>query len=93
MDAGIRLMNKSNLKLTGVAFTMKKRSSDKLLAYKVLDMPGLGDVIVVDAYDMLAKTSEMVKKQDIVKQIQEGKWDRTRINVTLKAKGSEFIEE
>ena len=71
MDAGIRLMNKSNLKLTGVAFTIKTRSSDNLLAHKVLDMADPGDVVAVDVHDILVKTSEMAKKQDIVKQIQK----------------------
>ena len=188
VDAGIKLMNTANLKLAGVAFTVKTRPGDNLLIHKALDMAGPGDVIVVDAqgdmtnsllgelicfyamkrgingmvidgairdadtiselnfpmfargvtpkgpykdgpgeinvpiscggqivnpgdiivgdYDgvvvispkdaveLLEKTkATMAKEQDIVKQIEEGKWDRTWIDATLKAKGAEFIEE
>jgi len=48
MDAGIKLINKAKLKLTGVAFTVKTRPGDNLLLHKALDMAGPGDVIVVD---------------------------------------------
>lgn len=188
MDSGIKLMNNNNLKLTGVAFTVKTRPGDNLLIHKALDMAGPGDVIVVDAqgdmtnsllgelicfyaikrgingmivdgairdFDTIADLdfpmfargvtpkgpykdgpgeinvpiscggqvvnpgdivvgdcdgvvvispkdalellvltkATMLKEQDIVKQIEEGKWDRSWIDATLKAKGAEFIEE
>lgn len=49
MEAEINLMNTQELKMTGIAVTVKVRPGDNLMFHKALDMAGDGDVMVVDA--------------------------------------------
>ena len=49
IDASIKMVNKSALKLVGVALTVKTRPGDNLMVHKALDMANPGDIIVVDA--------------------------------------------
>lgn len=188
VDSGIKMVNKSQIKLTGVALTVRTRPGDNLMVHKALDMAKPGDVIVVEAQgdmtnsiigelmcyyaiergiagiiidgairdvdtisemslpvyargvqpkgpykdgpgeinvpiccgglvinpgdiivgdldgvvaispleapEILTKTKgTMVKEKEIMEQIKEGKWDRSWIDATLKAKGAEIIEE
>lgn len=49
LDEKIKMININNIKMVGLAFTVKTRVADNLLVHKSINLAKAGDVIVIDA--------------------------------------------